>query len=265
MTLVKRLLETCFSPVGIMIICFAIGLLAGSRRHWRVWRRLIPAGAGLCMIWLLTPLAEVLVAHLERPFPAMLHPYASAGVRTVVVLSGYGEDYPFVPVTSRLSGETISRMVEGIRLYRELPGAKLVFSGGVVHKQDKPVASLMGDFSKTLGVPDTDIVLESRSQTTYENFVELKKIIGTTPFILVTSACDLRRATAVARRLGMRPLAAPAAIWAAQHYPAGMSWPAWAGRLAEGLVQPSTDRLVYLQRAYHEYLGYIWYWMLGRV
>jgi uncharacterized SAM-binding protein YcdF (DUF218 family) len=194
----------------------------------------------------------------------MQHPDASAGVRAIVVLSGYGDDTS-PSVTSRLSMETTARMVEGIRLYRELPGVKLVISGGVLHEGQPPIAQLMADLATTMGVPERDVVIEGNSETTYENLVEVKKILRSEPFILVTSACDLRRATAVARKLGMRPLAAPAAIWAAQHHAAGMSWQEWAWTLAGDLTMPSPSRFDYLQRAHHEYVGYAWYWMLGRV
>jgi uncharacterized SAM-binding protein YcdF (DUF218 family) len=266
MTILKRSIEICFSPVGIMTLLFVAGLIViAYRRTSRMGHRLIWGGVWLYLIFLFTPLAEVLVSNLERPFPAMLHPDASAGIRAIVVLSGYGEDSSFLPVTSKLSEETIARMVEGIRLYRELPGVKLVVSGGVLRAGERPIADLMADFAKAMGVPEGDVVIETKSETTHENLVEVKKIIGSEPFILVTSACDLRRSTAVARNLGMKPLAAPAAIWAAQNYPAGMPWLEWSRKLIEGVATPSTSRFGYLQWAYHEYVGYAWYWMLGRV
>lgn len=266
MTALKHLLEACVSPIGIMTILLIAGLLvSGFRRQSRLGRRLILAGAGLYIIFVFTPLAEILMANLERPYPPMMHPDASSGIRTIVVLSGYGEDNPSFPVTSNVSSETLARMVEGIRLYRELPGAKLVLSGGVPRGDDKPVASLMADFGKAMGVEVRDIIVEGRSLTTYENLVEVQKIIGAAPFILVTSACDLPRAMAVARKLGMKPVAAPAGIWAVQHYPAGISWRQWGGKLVDSIAKPSTERLRYLQWANHEYLGYLWYWMRRRV
>ena len=266
MTILKRSIEICLSPIGIMTLLFLAGLIVtATRRTSRMGRRLIWGGVWLYLIFLFTPLAEVLVSNLERPVPPMLHPDTSAGIRAIVVLSGYGEDYSFLPVTSRLSGETIARMVEGIRLYRELPNVKFVVSGGVVREGDRPVASLMADFAKAMGIPERNVVTEMSSETTYENLAEVKKLIGSEPFILVTSACDLRRATAVARKLGMKPLAAPAAIWAAQQYPAGMSWLDWSRVLIRGVAKPSTSRFGYLQWAYHEYVGYAWYRALGRV
>jgi uncharacterized SAM-binding protein YcdF (DUF218 family) len=265
-TFLKRLTEACFSPVGLMTLSFAAGLLIRvTHRSSRLGRRLLWSGACLYLISLFTPLAEVVVANLERPYPPMMHPDVSSGIRSIVILSAYGEDHSFLSATSRLYGESIARMVEGIRLYRELPGARLVVSGGILRAEDRPIASQMADFARALGVPDRDIVVEGRSETTYENLVEVKKIIGTETFILVTSASDLRRAMAVARKLGMKPLAAPTAFWAAQRYPAGMSRLEWSWRLLEDFTKPSINRLGYLQRAYHEHVGYIWYWMLGRL
>ncbi len=266
MIFLKKSIEIVFSPIGIMTICFAAGMtLSTVTRHTRMGRRLIWGGVWLYLAFLFTPLAEILVANLERPFPPMLHPDPRAGIRTIVVLSGYGEEFPALPVTSKLSGETVARLTEGIRLYRELPGARLLLSGGVLRPGDPSVAELMADFMKAVGVPAADLIVEQRSETTYENLVEVKKIVGAEPFILVTSAIDLRRSMAVARKLGLQPLASPAAIWAAQHFPAGSSWPEWAWLMIKGMATPSTSRFGYLQWAYHEHIGYIWYWLLGRV
>jgi hypothetical protein len=62
--------------------------------------------------------------------------------------------------------------------------------------------------------------------------------------------------------MGMKPLPAPANFWVAHQYPAGISWVEW-GRMV--IRNASFERFSYLQRAHHEYLGYVWYWILGRV
>jgi uncharacterized SAM-binding protein YcdF (DUF218 family) len=265
MTLLKRTLEFCFSPVGILALLFAVGLvMTAVRKTSKTGSRMVCAGAALFLLFLLTPLAQLLVAPLERPFPPLERVDPAAGIRTVVVLAGYGEDHARLPVTSRLWQDTTARMVEGIRLYHLLPSAKLIVSGGVQKTGDRPIAHMMADFAIALGVPRADVVMEQASGTTYENLVEVKKIIGAEPFVLVNSACDLWRATAVARKLGMKPLPAPAAVWAAHRYPAGMSWKDWGWTVLDDLG-PSPARLAYLQWAYHEYVGYAWYWLLRRV
>jgi len=263
--MLKEVLLTFLSPLGVLAVLFVVGILfTAFRRRSSLGPRTAWSGVGMYLLLALTPLAELIYAKLEHPFPAMLHPDAS--VKNVVVLVGYGEDLQFLPVTSKLSVDTVSRMAEGIRLHRELADATLILSGGPARHEGRTNADLAAEFAVAMGVPEQSIVLERRSATTYENLLEVNKIIGSAPFILVTSSEHLRRATAVAQRLGMNPLPAPAAIWAARYYPAGMSW----GRLGWKLVedtgpQNAANRLQYIQRAYYEHVGYMWYWMLGHV
>ena len=266
MILLKQLLASAFSPVGITTLLLAIGLVMRlTRRMAHAGRRSMIAGAALYCFLILTPFSEIVVARLERAYPPLLRADASTGIRNIVVLSDYGEDIAVLPVTSKLRGDTIARVVEGIRLTRQLPGTKLLVCGGVLREGDPPVASLMADFAKSMGVPGNDIVVEGKSQTTYENLLETRQLIAAEPFILVTSAYHLPRAMAVAHKLGMNPRAAPAAVWAAPDFPPGMSWQAWSKKLAERLLKPSAKRLVRLQLAYHEYVGYLWYLILGRI
>jgi len=262
MMTLKALIEAFSSPVGLMTILFISGILARIfRPRSQMGNRLVWSGVALYLVFLMTPLAEILFVNLERPFRSMLH--RDPSVRNIVVLAAYGEDYsPLLPVTHKLSVETISRMVEGIRLYRDLPGARLIVAGGSLGEEYGPVAILMAEFARVMGVPTRDIVVEELSTTTYENLLGVKNIIGSEPFILVTSSGELQRAVAVARKLGMRPLAAPANFWVVHQYPAGIPWVEWG---AMSLRDMSSDRLSYLQRAHHEYLGYLWYWILGRV
>ena len=259
------LLEAGLSPLGLIAILLASGLLVSAlRRQSRAGPRLLWSGAVLYLVFLLTPLSEVLNAKLEHSYPPMLH--ADASVRNVVVLSAYGDGSTPLPVTSQLDREAILRTVEGIRLFREIPGARLIFTGGVASPLDRPVADLMAEFARAMGVPDRDIVVEGSSTSTYQNLAEVKKIIGSEPFILVTSSGHLPRAMAVARKLEMTPLPAPAEMWAsAGHYHAGMSWSEWGLVVLEDFIAPTAKRLGYLQSAFHEYLGYFWYWILGRV
>jgi uncharacterized SAM-binding protein YcdF (DUF218 family) len=262
----KHSLELAFSPLGIMTLLMAGGLvLAVVRRKSRWGGRLLAAAALLFLLFTFAPLAELLIRALERDYPPLLSPPASTPIHHIVVLSAYGEDHPAFPVTSNVSDQTLCRLVEGVRLHRQIPGAKLVHSGGVLRKGDKPAAAIMAEFTRSMGIAEQDTLVEDRSRTTYENLVEVRRMVGTEPFILVTSAADLRRAMAVARRLGMKPVAAPACIWALQHYPADMPWGALILAGLEGFAYPSPTRWRHLQWAYHEHLGYLFYMVLGRV
>ncbi len=265
MEIIKKSVELLFSPVGILSISTACGLvLAASRRHRRAGCRWLVCGGLLFMIFLFTPLAEYLVLRLERPYPPMLAPPESPKVGRIVVLAGYAEDHPGFPITSNVSAQTICTMTEGLRLYRLLPGTKLILSGGIIRIGDRPVSAMMADFLQQVGVPADEIIVEGNSQNTYENLLEVKKFVGSDPFILVAAGCDLRRATAVARKLQMAAIPAPACIWASQHHPEKAS----AGEKIAAFLRrfgPSVENLSRLQWAYHEYLGYVWYRLLGYI
>ena len=79
MTSLNEMIEGCISPAGLMTILFASGILVKAfRRRSRMGHYLVWSGAGLFLVILFTPLAELLYASLEHPFPPMLHPDASA-------------------------------------------------------------------------------------------------------------------------------------------------------------------------------------------
>jgi uncharacterized SAM-binding protein YcdF (DUF218 family) len=62
----------------------------------------------------------------------------------------------------------------------------------------------MKRWAQRLGVPETAILLEERSRTTYENAVYTKRILGDASVLLVTSAGHLPRATALFRKQGLQ-------------------------------------------------------------
>lgn len=266
MNLLKRVVELSFSPVGIMTVILLAGIvLSVTKRRRRTGHRFLFVAAGLYLVFTSSPLAELAIANLEQPYPPLLTLDASGGVDRIVILSGYGVDDPSTPVTSNLAGDTTCRLVEGIRLYRQLPKSKIVVSGGTLKKGNRPIAQQMADFIVAMGVSTEDVVVEGRSRNTYENLVEVKPIVGQNSFILVTSACHLRRAMAIAHKLGMKPIAAPACIWTLQEFPPGKPWSAWSLKVVKSFGYPSVARLGSLQLAYHEYVGFVWYRLLGRL
>jgi uncharacterized SAM-binding protein YcdF (DUF218 family) len=261
-----RMVELGLSPFGIIVVLLAAGvLLSLTRRRRRAGFGLLFLGAALYLLCTATPLAELAIGNLERPYLPLQTVDPSSGVDRIVILSGYGVDHPATPVTSNLAGETTCRVAEGIRLYRQLPKSKIVVSGGILRKGDQPIARQMADFIVAMGISPDDVLVEGRSRNTYENLVEVQPIVGSNPFILVTSACHLRRAMAIAHKLGMRPVAAPACIWTLQQFPPGIPWSTWTFKVVKSFACPSVARLGALQLAYHEYVGFVWYRLLGRL
>jgi uncharacterized SAM-binding protein YcdF (DUF218 family) len=264
METVKRLIETALSPIGVMVILMVLGIvLTIARRHSQSGRRLLLFAGLLFLIYLFSPLSLYLTWTLERRFEPLLTVQEPQKISRIVVLAGYAEEHSAFPITSNASAHTIGNMTEGLRLYRLIPDAKLITSGGVARSGDKPVAALMADFLRQMGVPPEDLIIEGRSRNTFENLSRVKELVGREPFLLVAAACDLRRAVAVAHKLQMNPIPAPACIWTLQNHPRGES----AKERLIGFLKspPSLNNLTRLQWTYHEYLGYVWYQLLDRI
>lgn len=260
----KRLLEWVFSPVGVMVLLLAAGFLwSVARRQSRGGPRLLVAGAFLFLLYYASPLANVMLGKLEREHAPLVNLAAVPKTDRIVVLAGYAEEQPHLPVTSRVSEQTLASLAEGLRLYRALPGNKLVTSGGVAIEGERPVAAAMADLLAELGVPREDLVIEGKSENTYENLFEVRALVGERPFILVASACDLRRAMGVARKLGLHAIPAPAYIRTLQRAKAreGLG-----GRVLDYVGRHvSLRNFAKLQWAHHEYAGYVWYRLLDRI
>lgn len=265
MRILKYILEFFLSPLGLLTLLLFGGLLLSLRKdHWISAKRWFTAAAILYFLFLCTPVGELAFGSLEQRYPALLNP-ETAGARYIVILSAYAERSSNAPITSNLSEETLCRLVEGMRVYRRVPESKIVVSGGVVRRGDPSIAALMADFLVALGIPARDILIEGESQDTFENLRNSSRFVQQNPFYLVTSACHLRRAMAVAKKLKMKAIACPAQILTLQAHPAGRSWQQWAGDMARSISLPSTGRLKLIQLSFHEYVGYLWYRLLGRL
>ena len=68
-------------------------------------------------------------------------------------------------MASQLSGSSLIRLVEGIRLHRELPDTKLILSGGGAFGP-MPEAVAMSQVAQTLGVMPQEIIIEEDSPDT---------------------------------------------------------------------------------------------------
>ncbi len=264
MDLLRRFLEFSISPVGLISIVLLAGIFLGLFKGQRTnAKRLIGLGVVLYLVCLFSPLAEILIRSLEKQYPPLLRVDPALRIERVVILSHYAEEDPYQSVVSNVSEETLGRIAEGIRLYRQIPGAKLIVSGGVVHRGDRPIAEIMASLIQQLGIPAGDIILERGSLTTYQNVVHAKVLAGAAPFVLVTSASSMPRAMSVAHKLGANAVPAPACMWALHEFPREMTLREWVRAVLHGFAHPSHDRIAQLQIFSHEVLGMLWYRLRG--
>jgi uncharacterized SAM-binding protein YcdF (DUF218 family) len=156
-----------------------------------------------------------------------------------------------------LDADTVRRCRHAAALYHQGRPCPVVVSGGKVSAESlaPAAAPLMFDYLVELGVRPSDLIVEDRSRTTYENAVECCILLGEKGIeqpLLVADAVDLFRAERCFRKQGV------AVIPSASNYrTSSFQW-----SLLAFLPSPGAVRAC--QRVWHEWLGTAWYALLGR-
>ncbi len=229
---------------------------------WLLWRRReaaswLAAAATILYFAVSTPLgANLAIGALERSAANEPQCPLQAGRGSlVVVLAGGMSGWPAdVTELSRLKEPSLRRTLEAVHLARQMPDSRLLFVGGAGRRIRE--ADLMGALAQALGLPGERVILARESDSTFENAREVAGLVGKMaangPIYLVTSAVHMPRALAVFRRQGLEACA----------YPVDYTWvrTKWPGMLV-----PQISALGKTTMAYHEAIGYLWYWFTGRL
>ncbi len=150
-----------------------------------------------------------------------------------------------IPVTAALDEDGLTRVVEGVRLARRFPNARLIVSGGALPGNGRP-AQGYSIFAREMGIPADRITVLDRSLDTGDEAQALSQTLGERSFVLVTSPYHMRRAMRLMERTGARPIPAPAGPHGDGRHSQGWSI---------GAFLPSSTGLSRTERALHEYLG----------
>lgn len=229
-------------PFSLTLICCGLLLRAWGRRHSGTG--LIAAGAVLVLASATGPIADAVLLPLESHY----HAIADAAIlrpppRYVAVLGSGYRPRAGLPVTAELDAIGIVRLAEGIRLLRQLPGARLVLSGGVLGREP-PVAWGYARAAAALGVPAESVIVIDTARDTSEEISAIRGRVGDAPLLLVTSAAHMPRAMAYGVRAGLRAVAAPTGNLSDPD-PHRRGW----------IPTPSGTALRKTETALHEYLG----------
>ncbi|MHB8916592.1 MAG: YdcF family protein [Desulfocucumaceae bacterium] len=103
-----------------------------------------------------------------------------------------------------LSGETVPRVAKGVELYKNGYAGLIIMSGGGRLSSRLSEADIMLMEARDLGVPPAAVLLEGSSESTYENAVNVKKMVlenNIKTFLLVTSNYHTRRSKSVFSRV----------------------------------------------------------------
>lgn len=249
MFVIKKIVSAFLLPPGIFILLLTGAGVVLSMRKKRAVGIFNLAMAALLWSLATVPVADMLMAPLERPYADLKKP---AGDVIVLLGGGIAEGVPDFSGKGAPSADMLSRIVTAVRLQRQL-GVPIIVSGGRVYQNISSEAGIARRLLTDLGVSEKKIILEENSRDTFENARYTGEIIKNRGFerpIVLTSAYHLRRALYLFEKAGLRVTAFPANFRTASGRRYG-----WQDLL------PSTGSLGTTSDALHEYLGLLYYRM----
>ncbi len=248
----KKLLAACLLPypLALSLLVLGLALLWFSAQRQRLGRILSSLGLLILLLGGYDVFSGPLIDPLERDYqplsPAALAALNPPPVAIMVLGSGFRPN-PEVPPNDRLSGNGLVRLTEGVRLAQLLPGARLIVSDGLGQGE------ALAETATIMGVPRQRIVLEARSEDTSDEVALLTPLVGTAPFLLVTSAAHMRRSMAMCRKRGLHPI------------PAATDFAGAAAPWTPGKLLPNASGFYRTDNALHEWIGLWWSRLRGTI
>jgi uncharacterized SAM-binding protein YcdF (DUF218 family) len=251
--ILSKLLVPLESPGDLLLLFLCVGvILSWSTRRRRTGITIIALVTAVLLLIVLAPVSSWIAAPLENRFP---RPHVlPAQIDGIIVLGGAVDP----GTTARRGLPTLNsdaeRMTEFVRLAKQYPQAKLVFSGGSGILGGDPTrfteASTARLFFDQQGLDTSRVIFEGQSRNTYENVLFskaiVKPVVGQT-WLLISSAQDMPRSVGIFRKLGWSVTPIPVAYKADNHHSYFLG-----------------DNLYQLDRGCHEWLGLLVYYLTGK-
>lgn len=241
----KKAIGGLLLPLPLLLLIMASGLFLLWFSRWQKTGKIILSSAWLILLSIsLQPVADGLLAPVENRYATWQE---GQKVEYVVVLGGGYTWNPQWAPASNMIGNSLPRLAEGIRLWRDNPGAKMIFTGAAAQNNPVSSAEVTARVAESLGVPRSEIITLDRPRDTSQEAIEVAKVVGSRPFLLVTSASHLPRAMLFFQQQGLHPLPAPA-----NQLAIASPLNAWERAI------PSSLWLGHSERAIYESLGRLW-------
>lgn len=234
-----------FSPLTYALLLALV--LVFSWRHLPRAARIAGVVLEIVLLMSMAPLgANLLVWSVESQAPSS-QSCPSPTPTTGVVLSGGTYRPAQTPDDfAALDASSLHRLLAGVALWRNTPGAHLVIAGGGGRV---PESLLLAGLAERMGVPRDAVQIERHSHTTWENALYTSRLSPAVPkrIWLVTSSLHMPRALGAFRAFGFQPCA----------WPSGSLYQGFSPSL--GYFMPQSSSLAKADQAIHELIGGIVY------
>jgi uncharacterized SAM-binding protein YcdF (DUF218 family) len=256
----SKLLPLFVYPLGLscVLLLVALGLV-----WWRPRLAAIPIALALVLLLLGS---NGWVAHwLARSLESQHIPTAELPKADAIVVLGGCTKSAFPPRPWVEVSDEGDRVLYAAKLYRDGKAPRVILSGGRIdwYGSGPPESADMAELLAVMGVPRSAILQDPTSLNTYENGVNVKKILdaqGMRRILLVTSAMHMPRSLLIFKRLGIEATPAPADFLVSEQDQRELRGSTEAVLLN---LLPEADRLRQTTRALKEYIGILVYRLRG--
>lgn len=252
------MIKLLFAPLFLVVLILfsgsavlAYGIKRDKRREIKTGFIILLSGAILLYILSLSPVANSMAWMLEKQYVST-EEVNPAAIYMVTVLGGglYRQDR--MRHRPELSSTSYTRVLCGVEMFRRYNARYIVMQGGFGSADsDVSVAQVMKEVAMTFGISGEQIIIEEKSENTFEHPIELHHITGeqgrNMRIGLVTSAWHMPRAVAAFSRSFNRILPFPC-----DPISASSNW-------SIRSILPSIDAFDNSTIVFQEFIGLAWY------
>lgn len=241
-------MDIFFNPLAVFWIFIVLSLFFYAVKRKKTAKKIALVAVVQLFIFSVSPLPTYLIRRLEQQYKPLKHISANNNLPILVLGGGHTYDTTLIP-SQQISTGALSRLTEGIRLYKECNKTRLTLSGYSKYNGKPAHAKVMAETAISLGVKAKDTVILSKPSITWEEAIAFKKRFGNgKKLILVTSAYHMPRAIETFKRVGLSPVPAPT-DYQVKHDTDKLLYN-W---------KPSAEKIKYTTKALHEYAGMVYY------
>ncbi len=256
----SKLLPLFIYPIGLSCLMMMASIVAIVKRRSKLAILLTTLAVSVLLVASSGGFSNWIVRSLEQQYLPGDVPQAEA-----IVLLGGATNSQLAPRPWVEISDQGDRVLYAAKLYREARAPLMIPTGGRIDWKGPGTSEAedMTTLMETMGVPRSAIILEPKALNTYENAVNVKKILDERKidrFLLVTSAAHMPRSMMIFRKLGMNAIPTPTDYQKSdlESRPSSVE-----SRLLNLL--PDAENLRDTNRAIKEYVGMVIYKLKGWV
>jgi uncharacterized SAM-binding protein YcdF (DUF218 family) len=254
--ILSKIFAFVLKPIVWIFICFLISFWTNNEKRKRFLFL-----SGLVLLILLTNNAFFqLVVRWWEPDPVSIN-RLKKDYDFLILLGGYS-DYETAMGKSEFQLGMLfgNRLNTALQLYKKGKAKKIILTGGSgkLLGEKYGEAEYVAPYLRTLGIPDSAIIIENQSRNTRENAIFSKQIVDSiqkgASCLLVTSALHMPRSKACYDKADLATTIYPTDYYSRDYE-----------NLLKFLLEPSSSNLFAWEAVVHEWIGVITYKIKGYI